>query len=67
VGKSERFGMILSPAEKIAGQKLAEREGGLSLAALIRRLIRVEADKQNLWPPDTAPTTSDRKIEDESR
>lgn len=36
--KSERFGLILSPAEKQALLRLAERER-ISAAAVVRRLI----------------------------
>jgi hypothetical protein len=49
--KTEKFGMVFSPAEKRAGERLAEIEGGLSLAALVRRLIRTEAHQRGLWPP----------------
>ena len=45
-----RFGLVLSQAEKAAVQRLAEAEGGLSQAALVRRLIRLEAIRRNLWP-----------------
>lgn len=48
--KTERLGVLVTPLEKAAVQKLAEAEGGLSQAALIRRLIRREARRQGLWP-----------------
>lgn len=48
--KTERLGVLVTPLEKAAVQKLAEVEGGLSQAALIRRLIRREARRQGLWP-----------------
>ncbi|MBN1992832.1 MAG: hypothetical protein JW953_09005 [Anaerolineae bacterium] len=46
--KTERFGLVLSPAEKEAAAKLAEGE---SLAAYIRRLIRNAAKQAGVWPP----------------
>jgi len=49
--KTERFGLILTPAEKEAARRLAEADGGLSQAALVRRLIRAEAQRRGLWPP----------------
>lgn len=48
--RTERLGVLVTPLEKAAVQKLAEAEGGLSQAALIRRLIRREARRQGLWP-----------------
>jgi hypothetical protein len=52
--KSERLGLVLTPPEKAAVLRLAEVEGGLSQAALIRRLIRQEAKKRGLWPPGSS-------------
>ncbi len=49
--KSYRFGLMLTPAEKHALERLAELEGGLSKAALIRRLIREAAKRRELWSP----------------
>lgn len=49
--RTERFSLILTPTEKEAAKALAEVEGGLSQAALVRRLIRTEAERQGLWPP----------------
>jgi hypothetical protein len=37
--KSERLGLVLTPAEKKALALLAERRGGLSKSAMIRCLI----------------------------
>lgn len=48
--KTERLGLALSPEEKSVLEHLAEMEGGLSQAALVRRLIRAEARKRGLWP-----------------
>ena len=47
--KSERFGLVLSIKEKIALRRIAEAEGGLSLAASLRRLIYQEALRRGLW------------------
>jgi hypothetical protein len=48
--KSKRLGLVLTPQEKLAVRKLAESEGGLSVAATLRRLIRAEAQPRGLWP-----------------
>ena len=47
--KTIRFGLLLSEPEQIAAKQLAELEGGLSQAALIRRLIREAAQRRNIW------------------
>lgn len=47
--KTERLGLVLTPKEKAAVTRLAELEGGLSQAALVRRLIRVAANEQGVW------------------
>jgi|APSaa5957512622_1039677.scaffolds.fasta_scaffold165882_1 hypothetical protein len=47
--KIVRVGFQLSIVEKSAILILAELEGGLSQAALIRRLIRKNAMEQNIW------------------
>jgi len=49
--KSKRLGLVLTPAEKTAVVQLAEVEGGLSQAAVVRRLIRQAAKSRGLWPP----------------
>ena len=48
--KSERLGLVLSAREKGAARKLAEAEGDLTVAAVLRRLIRAEAQRRGLWP-----------------
>ena len=48
--KSERLGFVLSPREKSALEDLAEIEGGLSQSAVLRRLIRAEAQRLGVWP-----------------
>lgn len=45
-----RFGLILTDSEKRALERLAEAEGGLSQAALLRRLVHREAKERGLWP-----------------
>ena len=52
--KSKRLGLVLTPAEKTAVVQLAEVEGGLSQAAVVRRLIRQAAKSRGLWPPAEA-------------
>lgn len=49
--KTERLAVVLSPAEKSAVVEMAEAEGGLTQAALVRRLIRDAARQRGLWPP----------------
>lgn len=51
--RTERFGLVLSPAEKQALADLAEAEGGLSQGAMVRSLIRQAARERGLWPPTT--------------
>lgn len=58
--KSLRFGMVLSPAEKYALVRLAEVEGGLSQAAIVRRLIRRAALQCGFWPP---PDTDEQHVQ----
>ena len=48
--RTEQFGMLLSGPEKEALRLLAEVEGGLSQAALLRRLIRREARRAGVLP-----------------
>lgn len=55
MGKDERFGLVLTQAEKTAIVQLAEREGGLSQAAVLRRLIRDAARSAGLWPATPSP------------
>jgi len=55
MSKTVRLGLVLDPEEKAAVTKLAELEGGLSYAALIRRLIREAASKHGLWKAFPSP------------
>lgn len=57
--RSERFALVLTPIEKAAVKRLAEIEGGLSQAALVRRLIHREAQRLGLWPLAEGATHSD--------
>jgi hypothetical protein len=60
MAKSERFGMLLSPSEKVALEKLAHRER-ISAAAVVRRLIWREAEELGLvtrtFPDKPGPTS----------
>jgi hypothetical protein len=44
--RTERLGLLLTPAEKAAVVQMAEAEGGLSQSALVRRLIRNAAQER---------------------
>ncbi len=46
--KRVRFGFVLTEGEKRSLERLAEIEGGLSEAALLRRLIRRAAREQGI-------------------
>jgi hypothetical protein len=48
--KTERFGLVLSPQERIPLERLARAEGGLSQVALLRRRLTLAARKRGLWP-----------------
>lgn len=50
--RTERLALVLTPAEKTVVKEMAEAEGGLSQAALVRRLIRNAAQECGIWPPD---------------
>ena len=53
-----RFGLVLTPEERTAVQRLADAEGGLSVAAVLRRWIRQEAKRRGVWPDLVDATTS---------
>lgn len=59
--KSQRFGLVLTIAEKMAIRQLAELEGGLTQGALVRCLIREAAQKKGIWEKqdESALTTSE--------
>jgi hypothetical protein len=46
--KQVRLGLVLTDWEKAAVVRLAEKEGGLSQAAMIRRLIHAEAKRHGI-------------------
>ena len=47
--KTKRLGLTLTPGEKALVIRLADLEGGLSQAALVRRLVRKAAIACGLW------------------
>jgi hypothetical protein len=47
--KTDRIGLRITISEKEALKRLAEFEGGLSMAALLRRLIRKTAQSYGIW------------------
>ena len=51
---SVRFGLVLRRVEVTFLEQLAQLEGGLSKAAMIRRLIRKAAFESGLASPDMA-------------
>ena len=48
--KTARIAFICYEEEKEALKRLAELEGGLTLAAMLRRLIRKVAKEKDIWP-----------------
>jgi hypothetical protein len=55
--------LVMTQTEKAALVKLAEVEGGLSQAAVVRRLIRAAARERGVWPLPAAgstPSAADR-------
>lgn len=54
--KSKMFGLALSPTEREAIRKLAQLEGGLSQAAVVRRLIVLEARRRGVLPQASEQT-----------
>lgn len=61
--KSERFGLVLSPAEKAALQRLANHER-LPAAAVVRRLIWREAQQLPTNVPAQESHAADRDYEE---
>jgi hypothetical protein len=45
--RTERLQLVVNSREKDAARRLAEEHGGLSVAALVRLLIRQEARRHN--------------------
>jgi hypothetical protein len=56
MSRTERIGLVVNRREKAALTRLAEAEGGLSYAALIRRLVRDAARRGGLWPVSEGDT-----------
>ena len=52
--KTERFSLVLTETEKGLVERLAEVEGGLSQAALLRRLIHKAAREHDVHPTSNA-------------
>ena len=48
--RTERLALVVSQREKRAVYLLAEAEGGLTVSATVRRLIREAAKQHGLWP-----------------
>ena len=59
--RKTRFGLVLSADEREALARLAEREGGLSRAATIRRLLRRAAHEHGLWPATPVGSLTQRQ------
>jgi hypothetical protein len=53
--RNASFQLVLSPAEKTAPVRLAERDGS-NQASIIRRLVRRKAQHAYLWFDDEAPS-----------
>lgn len=47
--RDEAFRLMMTPTEKATLEALAEHDDG-SQAAIIRRLLRSEAERRGLWP-----------------
>ena len=47
--RDKQFGLVLSDREREAARRLAAREG-ISVAAVLRRAIRREAQQVGVWP-----------------
>jgi hypothetical protein len=53
--RDEGFRLVMTPAEKSALVALAEHDDG-SQAAIVRRLVRAEAERRGLWPVQGQPS-----------
>jgi hypothetical protein len=47
--KSERFGIVFTPPEQYVLKKMSD-DDGVSMAAFVRRIIRLSAKERGLWP-----------------
>lgn len=61
MNKTARLGLILTITEKYWVKRLAELEGGLSQAALVRRLVREAAQKHNINSTTTINVSNESK------
>lgn len=57
----EYVGVVMLPSHKEALRRIAE-ENGEAMSVTVRRLIREEAQRQNLWPA-TATKTKEQEAE----
>ena len=64
MSKKERFGLVLSKSEKDMLKCLAEKEGGLSQAALLRRLIYKAVREYDLQTSQAVQITEVAKTND---
>lgn len=51
--RDRRFGLVFNESEWAVLVEMAEAEG-ISIAALVRRLVRYAAKDKGLWPPKKA-------------
>ena len=56
--RTERFALVLTEKEKSLVELLAQLEGGLSQAAMLRRLIHKAAQEHDI-PPQPIPTVQE--------
>lgn len=61
--RRERFGLVLLDREKRALERLAEAEGGLSQAALLRLLVRRAAKERGLWRTERIHETDREEVQ----
>lgn len=64
--KTEKFGFILTRQEKRALDLLAEIDGDVSQAGIVRRPIRQEAKRLEAWPPPEDAGAEGRDDEDQA-
>lgn len=58
--KTERFGLVLSTAEKTALQRLAAHER-IPAAAVVRRLVWTEAERRGVLPTNDTQQQEGRR------
>lgn len=62
-----RFCVLLNAEERQALARLAETTGGLSLGAMVRHLIRMEARRRQVWVVNTREEWSEEGEANPSR